>query len=303
MPSPSPPSSSTTPPRPSPSKRKRSISDPTIHPFAPHLRDEIADASFYTEAQLQGASSPRSIIADRLSELDLQAPVPAIRFRGGFDKPNGDGVARRLKKVKFSSKGNGSGLMAIEESGSSEDVGGDDSDAEAGEELKPPPKQRRLKSPPPPKTEIPETPQARRDQASSPLESSPSPPSSSNSSITAESGTVEAKQLPSGTVADGTSTTTVSQQKSLKETADHPSQDSLDPDDDGTGLNGIGFRPTPAMAWQRMQKRKNQVQEWRAREAKEARQKRSERRNKATAMMGNVDSDIANTRRTVRFAS
>ena len=49
-------------------------------------------------------------------------------------------------------------------------------------------------------------------------------------------------------------------------------------DDDGEGINGIGFRPTAAIASARSEKRKQQVSEWRAREAREARQKRFERR-------------------------
>lgn len=51
-----------------------------------------------------------------------------------------------------------------------------------------------------------------------------------------------------------------------------------DPLDDGYGINGIGFRPTPAVAYARAQKRTRQIQDWKTREAKEARQKRSERR-------------------------
>ncbi|RVX74713.1 hypothetical protein B0A52_01840 [Exophiala mesophila] len=51
-----------------------------------------------------------------------------------------------------------------------------------------------------------------------------------------------------------------------------------DPNDDGYGINGIGFRPTPAMAWSRSQKRKQQLAELKNREAREARQQRSERR-------------------------
>jgi len=54
-------------------------------------------------------------------------------------------------------------------------------------------------------------------------------------------------------------------------------------DDDGEGINGIGFRPTPAMAYARSQRRKQQVNEWKAREAREARQRRIERRRGAAA--------------------
>ncbi|KAL9111001.1 MAG: hypothetical protein Q9187_007984 [Circinaria calcarea] len=48
--------------------------------------------------------------------------------------------------------------------------------------------------------------------------------------------------------------------------------------EDLTGVNGIGYRPTPAMAYARAQRRKQQVAEWKSREAREARQRRSERR-------------------------
>lgn len=56
-----------------------------------------------------------------------------------------------------------------------------------------------------------------------------------------------------------------------------------DPDDDGYGINGIGFRPTGAIAWARSQKRNQQVADYRSREAREARQRRSERRRYGTA--------------------
>jgi hypothetical protein len=54
--------------------------------------------------------------------------------------------------------------------------------------------------------------------------------------------------------------------------------DPQDPDDDLYGINGIGFKPTPAMAQQRSQQRKKQLSEYRSREAREARQQRSARR-------------------------
>lgn len=50
------------------------------------------------------------------------------------------------------------------------------------------------------------------------------------------------------------------------------------PEDDGEGINGIGFRPTPNEAYARSQKRRKQVHDWRAREAREAREKRVSRR-------------------------
>jgi len=51
-----------------------------------------------------------------------------------------------------------------------------------------------------------------------------------------------------------------------------------DPTDDGYGINGIGFRPTPAMAQARRQKRRQQVAEWKRREAGDERRRRNERR-------------------------
>jgi hypothetical protein len=51
-----------------------------------------------------------------------------------------------------------------------------------------------------------------------------------------------------------------------------------DPADDGYGINGIGFRPTAGQAYQRSQRRKQQLAEYRSRETKDARQRRSERR-------------------------
>lgn len=51
-----------------------------------------------------------------------------------------------------------------------------------------------------------------------------------------------------------------------------------DPTDDGYGINGVGFLPTPAIANARSERRKRQVAEWKNREARDARQKRSDRR-------------------------
>ena len=51
-----------------------------------------------------------------------------------------------------------------------------------------------------------------------------------------------------------------------------------DPTDDGYGINGVGFLPTPAIANARAERRRKQIAEWKNREAKEARQKRGDRR-------------------------
>jgi len=75
--------------------------------------------------------------------------------------------------------------------------------------------------------------------------------------------------------------------------------DTTSVDDDGEGINGIGFKPTPAIAYARSQKRKQQVSEWRAREARDARQRRFERRRAGAGLEGSKKD--SNSRRMVRF--
>ncbi|KAL8931186.1 MAG: hypothetical protein Q9211_007160, partial [Gyalolechia sp. 1 TL-2023] len=60
-----------------------------------------------------------------------------------------------------------------------------------------------------------------------------------------------------------------------------------DPADDGYGINGVGFLPTPAIANARAERRKRQVAEWKSREAREARQRRSEARRRRDYEMDN----------------
>lgn len=54
--------------------------------------------------------------------------------------------------------------------------------------------------------------------------------------------------------------------------------DAEDKDDDGTGLNGIGFRPSAAVAYQRAQQRKKQLSDYKKREESEARALRNQKR-------------------------
>lgn len=60
--------------------------------------------------------------------------------------------------------------------------------------------------------------------------------------------------------------------------------DPSDPEDDGEGINGIGFKPTPAEARARAERRRQQMAEYKSREMKEARAKRSERRRGGASM-------------------
>lgn len=75
--------------------------------------------------------------------------------------------------------------------------------------------------------------------------------------------------------------------------------DPTDPDDDGEGINGIGFKPTPAEAYARAQKRRQQMAEYKNREAREARKARSERRRGSG--IDKPTRDEAETARRVRF--
>ncbi|KAK4249328.1 hypothetical protein C7999DRAFT_39584 [Corynascus novoguineensis] len=61
-----------------------------------------------------------------------------------------------------------------------------------------------------------------------------------------------------------------------------------DSDDDGTGINGIGFKPTPAIAYARAVRRRQQLAEYRKREEREARAKRSARRRAGGGSAGSL---------------
>lgn len=76
--------------------------------------------------------------------------------------------------------------------------------------------------------------------------------------------------------------------------------DPEDEDDDGTGINGIGFKPTPALAQARTMKRRQQMAEYRKREESDARARRSQRRRGGpTITIGPADDK--STSRRVRF--
>lgn len=76
--------------------------------------------------------------------------------------------------------------------------------------------------------------------------------------------------------------------------------DPEDSEDDGTGINGIGFKPTPAVAYARTERRRQQLAEYRKREEREARAKRSQRR-RGSPVAGLVELKGSMERRKVRF--
>lgn len=67
-------------------------------------------------------------------------------------------------------------------------------------------------------------------------------------------------------------------------------------------MNGVGFKPSAAMAWDRVEKRKKQIAEWKAREGREARSKRRERRDGADTAIEQEEAEYRNRKR-VRFGS
>jgi len=69
--------------------------------------------------------------------------------------------------------------------------------------------------------------------------------------------------------------------------------DPEDADDDGTGINGVGFRPTPALAQARIQKRRQQMADYRKREENEARARRMQRRREQVKGEEEAPKDIA----------
>jgi hypothetical protein len=72
----------------------------------------------------------------------------------------------------------------------------------------------------------------------------------------------------------------------------HLADPSVDPDDDGTGLNGIGFQPTAAIAYARSQRRRQQLNEWKARETREARAKRHDRRRRGVGATASREATV-----------
>ena len=90
------------------------------------------------------------------------------------------------------------------------------------------------------------------------------------------------------------------------EEAEITGHDPTDPTDDGYGINGIGFIPTPAMERARVQLRKRQIAAWKLREAKEARQARSDRRSRDNGLKGEAhilrgSNDATKQAKKVRF--
>lgn len=77
--------------------------------------------------------------------------------------------------------------------------------------------------------------------------------------------------------------------------------DPNDEDDDGVGINGIGFKPTPAIAYARTMKKRQQLAEYKKREEREARARRSHRRRGSPGRPAPTKLERKETPRKVRF--
>ena len=210
------------------------------------------------EIKLTGNESPRTVVAGHLQSLELQdqGQVPKLDFQGLSDEQEVRKAAKpRMNEDGFESlvNENGSNTVRLNE-GIQFTFGGKLHETDSSVDTNAIP-------------EIPETPTVRPTSPAIPLPNpaelrahpkSPPPPLRSPSPE-------------------------VSLTWHDSEITGH---DPTDPSDDGYGINGVGFRPTPAIAHARAQKRKQQVAEWKNREAREARQRRSERRWKGEKVEG-----------------
>lgn len=76
-----------------------------------------------------------------------------------------------------------------------------------------------------------------------------------------------------------------------------------DEDDDGTGINGIGFKPTASMAYTRTLRRKQQIAEYKKREEQEARAQRRRRRRRESDVRAEAAEEEANAATTAAAAA
>lgn len=252
-----------------------------------------------------GASSPRTTVAKKLGELELERPllgeVPVLRFGGHGEETE----RKKIRLEGFEDVSGSSTSYHYTEDGEEEEESGDGfSPRRAGGGT---PNWHhslsfREKSDEGRILEIPETPQPQpQPPAPSSHRGSPPPPRSSPSP--------SKSQLPT-TILPATTFQPPNTSSSPPNTSPNEMtwQDSeitghlaLDPDDDGYGVNGIGFRPTPAMAYARSQRRRQQILEWKNREGREARGRRAEERRQGMKVGGGGVGGEGEKGRAVRF--
>lgn len=289
----------TQPDHPSP-KRKRDQPPPMpLLNTALALRPASTPSRAFSVVRPSGADSPQNAVADQLRAMDIAAastaPMSPLT-------PVDHGAHKKLR-LDVTREGSGTWLAA----------GLQATDLHSARAVALSPRPGAL-------TEIPETPQAPQPRTLPDTASFAQPPvfvsSSSPTSPQPEPATHQppdpANPPPHFSSPDKSPPLALSALTwQVSEITGHLADPSTDPDDDGTGLNGIGFKPTPAIAYARSQKRRQQLSEWKAREAREARAKRSERRRRGVGGKASRESTIerempvpeANfSQRTVKFA-
>ena len=282
-------------------KRKRAISDPTTPtiPFAPELNihniSRTPSPPSTREpyiARISGADSPRTSVAHKFENLQIRPAIrPAFVFGAGGRSGSG-GASHADQGVK---RARGAELSLDRKLGSLSMTG------------------QRIQD-----VEIPETPQPPQTQVDSRTTPRPLPdwkasPRPTNAKLLPTARRrVSSPPQPTGVLASAASITAATPadlQPLVGDFSDlvwhdfeitgHLVDPRTDPEDDGYGINGIGFKPTPATAWHRSQRRRQQITEWRAREAREARQQRA--RSRARGKEGRA-STVRDAHRVVRFA-
>ncbi|MCJ1241845.1 hypothetical protein MMC14_009851 [Varicellaria rhodocarpa] len=234
-------------------KRKRECFDNDSIASLPsplRLRTDLPSRSF--DPDLFGDGSPRTEVASKFSALDIQqeSPIPKIDFGKKIRTKADTGTVLPADKADSIPGGLLTGRVkkTSPEPSSSLNI----SEASTLPQTQTTTSQSKLLILPP-ALEIPETPHP---HPASPMRLKSPPPLH----LTTTATTIAPRRAKS---------------------PPPPSPTSFSPDsspEDFTGINGIGFRPTPAQSYARAQRRKQQVAEWKSREAKEARQRRSERR-------------------------
>ncbi len=234
-------------------KRKRDDEDSlmTDAPSPSRLRTANLPIRPLLEEEIISGGSPRETVAGHLQGLDLDSPndIPQLELKA-FGKP-----FEASSNTGFTSGTFNPHILLPNQAYNGPVTPPPTSDDPASAPFKISPKTPAIEVP----LEIPETPRLR------PV-SSPTPPPSATQ--------------PKPPKSPPPAATSQALWWSDSEITGH---DPKDPSDDGYGINGVGFLPTPAIATARAGKRKKQVAEWKSREAREARQRRSDTRRRRDA--------------------
>ena len=262
------------PPGPSPKRKRDDLSRLATPPR------HIGAQSQHDHAPISGSGSPRANVAEQFKQLDIQQVRPtSLRRIERSGAPR-----KRLKRNAHVVDNSSSSDSYVVEPLESSEQHGHDSDRHSGVEVGETPNCRTRTIVATPQVPLEDT-RAVRASSKSPVPSSelvqarvlnPRPSPSPSLDSPPDPHVVAERSVSPLPRADELT----SDQAALTWQDDEITGHELDPggDDDGEGINGIGFKPTPAIAHARQQKRKQQVNDWKTREAREARQRRLERR-------------------------